>query len=103
MHYNQPTVAGVRITVADGGTGIPRELRSTLFEPFVSTKGEKGTDLGLWVVRGVVAKHHGKLSFRSSVRPESHGTTFSIYLPAVTPDHPTLPVMTRNAMERELK
>jgi signal transduction histidine kinase len=38
----------VRILIADNGTGIPRDLQRAIFEPFVTTKGEKGTGLGLW-------------------------------------------------------
>jgi len=39
----------VRLTIADTGSGIAPEVLSTLFEPFVTTKGETGTGLGLWV------------------------------------------------------
>src|SRR5713101_7845684 len=44
----------IKIVVADTGTGIPKELQTSMFEPFVSTKGEKGTGLGLWIVKGIV-------------------------------------------------
>jgi len=66
------------IVVADTGSGIPKEIRSTMFEPFVSTKGEKGTGLGLWIVKGIVEGHSGKLQVRSSV---GKGTIFKVIFP----------------------
>jgi signal transduction histidine kinase len=70
---------GVRITIADNGTGIPREVRHKLFEPFFTTKREKGTGLGLWVTKSLVDKQDGSLRVRS--RP-GVGTAFSIFLPS---------------------
>jgi signal transduction histidine kinase len=71
----------VRVSVADTGTGIPRELRSKVFEPFISTKGDTGTGLGLWVSKEIIANHGGAIRMRSSTAPHHHGTTFSVYLP----------------------
>jgi signal transduction histidine kinase len=70
---------GVRIVVADNGSGIPREVRHKLFEPSFTTKGEKGTGLGLWVSRSLAEKHGGRLRVRSM---PGIGTTFSIFLPS---------------------
>jgi signal transduction histidine kinase len=70
----------VRILIADTGTGIPPEMIRSIFEPFVTTKGEKGTGLGLWIVKGIIHNHGGKLSLRS--RPGA-GTVFKIDLPVV--------------------
>ena len=70
----------VRILVADTGSGISREMLHTIFEPFVSTKGEKGTGLGLWIVKGIVENHGGKLRVRSR---ESRGTVFKLEVPVV--------------------
>lgn len=70
----------VRILVADTGAGIPRELLHNIFEPFVSTKGEKGTGLGLWIVKGIIENHGGKLRVRSR---EGKGTVFRLELPVV--------------------
>lgn len=70
----------VRIIIADTGTGIPQEMIRTIFEPFVTTKGEKGTGLGLWIVKGIIQNHAGKLVVRSRV---DHGTVFKIDLPVV--------------------
>src|SRR5438270_179454 len=49
----------IRILIADTGTGIPKELTKSIFEPFVTTKGEKGTGLGLWIVKGIIGNHGG--------------------------------------------
>ncbi len=70
----------VRVIVADTGTGIPRALLKTVFEPFVTTKGERGTGLGLFIVKGIVENHSGRLKVRSK---ESKGTVFKIDLPVV--------------------
>ena len=73
---------GVRVVIADNGMGIPPENRRRLFEPFVTTKGERGTGLGLWVSGGIVKKHQGFIRLRSSTRTGRSGTCFSIFLPA---------------------
>ncbi|HET8890476.1 MAG TPA: ATP-binding protein [Candidatus Angelobacter sp.] len=70
----------VRILIADTGSGIPPEMIRSIFEPFVTTKGERGTGLGLWIVKGIIQNHAGKLSVKSRV---GHGTTFKIDLPVV--------------------
>jgi signal transduction histidine kinase len=70
----------VRILIADTGSGIPPEMIRSIFEPFVTTKGERGTGLGLWIVRGIIQNHAGKLSVKSRV---GRGTTFKIDLPVV--------------------
>ena len=51
-----------------------------MFEPFVTTKGERGTGLGLWIVKGIIENHGGKLKVRSRV---DQGTVFYMELPAV--------------------
>lgn len=70
-----------RITVADTGGGIPKEIRPQLFRQFFTTKGSSGTGLGLWLTREIVEKNGGKLRFRSRTNSPS-GTVFMIYLPA---------------------
>ena len=70
----------VRILIADTGTGIPQEMLRSIFEPFVTTKGEKGTGLGLWIVKGIIQNHGGKLSVKSSL---GKGTVFKIDVPVV--------------------
>jgi signal transduction histidine kinase len=68
----------VTITIADSGSGIARDLRSSMFEPFVTTKGEKGTGLGLWIVKGIVENHAGRIQVRSTV---GKGTIFKLAFP----------------------
>jgi signal transduction histidine kinase len=72
---------GGRIVIADSGSGITRDHRKKLFEPFYTTKQDVGTGLGLWVSREIVQKHGGKITLRSSVAPGRTGTVFSIFLP----------------------
>jgi signal transduction histidine kinase len=79
-HSKEFPLGNIRILVADTGSGIPRELITSIFEPFVTTKGEKGTGLGLWIVRGIIGNHGGKISVRSK---PGKGTIFKIDLPAV--------------------
>ncbi len=80
-HAAKVSAAGVRITIADTGHGMPESTRRRIFEPFYTTKGINGTGLGLWISHGIVEKHQGLLAVRSSVNPERHGTTFSLFLP----------------------
>ncbi|MEP6643291.1 MAG: ATP-binding protein [Acidobacteriaceae bacterium] len=71
----------VTISVADNGSGIPKMLKDTMFEAFVTTKGEKGTGLGLWIVKGIVENHTGKIHVRST---EGKGTLFRLTFPSAT-------------------
>ncbi len=74
---------GVRVSVADDGTGMSKATLMRIFEPFYSTKGVTGTGLGLWVSREIVDKHQGSLRVRSRERAEGRrgGTVFSLFLP----------------------
>jgi PAS domain S-box-containing protein len=72
---------GIRVTVADTGCGIPAPVRKRIFEPFFSTKDTTGIGLGLWVSDGILRKHQGRLTLRSSTHPERHGTAISLFLP----------------------
>lgn len=68
----------VHVQVRDTGEGIDSEHLPHIFEPFFSTKEQKGTGLGLWVSYGIVQSHGGTIKVRSRPR---RGTTFSISLP----------------------
>ena len=72
---------GIRLTIADTGSGIHPEIKERLFEPFVSTKGNQGTGLGLWVSSEIVKKHGGTIQVRSSALSPDTGTVFSVFLP----------------------
>jgi len=72
---------GIRLTIADTGSGIQPEIKGKLFEPFVSTKGNQGTGLGLWVSSEIVKKHGGTIQVRSRVMSPENGTVFSVFLP----------------------
>ncbi len=72
---------GVRLTVADNGAGISKELQPQLFEPFFTTKKDVGTGLGLWVCKSIIEKHHGAVRIKSSTEPGKSWTVFSIFLP----------------------
>jgi two-component system, cell cycle sensor histidine kinase and response regulator CckA len=67
-----------RITVSDNGTGISAASLPQIFEPFFSTKGPRGSGLGLAQVYGIVKQHNGYIDVQSA---EDRGTTFTIYLP----------------------
>jgi signal transduction histidine kinase len=73
---------GVRISIADTGHGIPRQIRAHIFDPFFTTKAMEGNGLGLWISAGIVERHHGTFSMRSSQLQRSRGTVFSVFLPA---------------------
>jgi PAS domain S-box-containing protein len=79
--WNNSDVPGVRITIADTGTGITPEHRRNLFQPFFTTKADVGTGLGLWITRGIVDKHGGLMQLKSGTGGNRHGTAFSIFLP----------------------
>jgi PAS domain S-box-containing protein len=72
---------GVRITIADTGTGMDQQTVKRIFEPFFTTKGIGGTGLGLWVTLDLVHKSFGSIRVRSSNLPNRHGSVFALYFP----------------------
>lgn len=72
---------GVRITVADTGTGMSANTQRRLFEPFFTTKELNGNGLGLWISREIVDRHCGRLTFRSKQGEVLHGTVSALFLP----------------------
>jgi signal transduction histidine kinase len=79
--YSNGSRPGIRFTISDTGSGIHPEIKKKLFEPFISTKGDTGTGLGLWVSYGIVQKHSGKIQVKSSAISPATGTVFSVFLP----------------------
>lgn len=71
---------GVRVMIADTGSGIRESARSHVFEPFFTTKSATGTGLGLWISAETVKKHQGTLRFRSRTTGQYRGTVFSVFL-----------------------
>jgi signal transduction histidine kinase/HAMP domain-containing protein len=71
---------GVRVVIADTGSGIANETRQRIFEPFFTTKEATGTGLGLWVSAEIVQKHGGILQLRSRTESPS-GTVFMLFFP----------------------
>jgi len=76
--------SGVMVEILDSGPGIPHHAEQKLFQPFFTTKGEKGTGLGLWVSMGIVQKHGGTIRLKNSEDPDLHGAWVRVYLPAHT-------------------
>ena len=78
----RPAGRRVELSITDTGSGIAPSVRARLTEPFFTTK-ERGTGLGLAVVRRIVEEHGGRLLIASA---EGRGTSFSFTLPAATGD-----------------
>jgi signal transduction histidine kinase len=72
---------GVRVIIADNGSGIPSRTVQQIFQRFFTTK-PCGNGLGLSLVKDVIQKHKGLLHVRSSTQPSRHGTVFNLFLPA---------------------
>ncbi|MBW4026794.1 MAG: PAS domain S-box protein [Acidobacteria bacterium] len=76
--------AGAVIEVRDSGAGIEEGAAASLFQPFFTTKGERGTGLGLWVSLGIVQKHGGTMRIMNSTTPDYPGALVRIFLPTRT-------------------
>jgi PAS domain S-box-containing protein len=74
---------GVRVT--DSGVGMPPDVQTRIFEPFYTTKGERGSGLGLAMVLSIVEQHGGRVAVRSA---PDQGTTIQVTLPAGLPAAP---------------
>ena len=72
--------AGAIVEITDNGPGIPPDIRDHLFQPFFTTKGERGTGLGLWVSQGIIRKHAGSIHLDSHTDGSDHGTTATVFL-----------------------
>ena len=73
----------VRVSIADQGAGVAKDVLPKIFDPYFSTKQggkQRGMGLGLTICHAVVQKHEGAIAVESAV---GVGTTFHIYLPAI--------------------
>lgn len=74
-------VAHIEISIEDSGAGIDPEIRDRLFMPYVTTKGSRGTGLGLALVHRIVAEHGGSIEATDG---ETGGACFRLRIPLVT-------------------
>ena len=68
----------VEITFSDTGCGMSKEVQEKIFDPFFTSKGDKGSGLGLSQVHNIIYGHYGVIKVKSEI---GVGTCFSIYLP----------------------
>jgi signal transduction histidine kinase len=76
----RPDGNDVRFDITDNGTGMDRETRDKLFTLFFSSKGCKGTGLGLFVSNQIVRQHDGSIAVSST---PGHGSTFTVRIPGM--------------------
>jgi signal transduction histidine kinase/ABC-type multidrug transport system ATPase subunit len=76
--------AGVLVSVADDGAGLPAEVTLAPFEPMRRRTPTAGAGLGLSIARGIVGAHGGRIELATAER----GTCFHIYLPVELPARP---------------
>jgi PAS domain S-box-containing protein len=72
---------GVRVTLADTGSGMSPETRRKIYQAFFTTKGPEGSGVGLWVSANIVDKHQGSIHVRSRKTPGASGTVFTLIFP----------------------
>ena len=68
----------IKFEVSDNGAGMDQEVLQKLFTSFFSTKGHRGTGLGLMVTHKLIEEHQGRIEVRSQL---GEGTTFTVRLP----------------------
>lgn len=78
----------VCVTVTDNGPGVAPEVAQRLFRPFASTKGARGTGLGLYISRQLVREAEGELDV---VKHDGPGARFLVWLPSTRQAVPTAP------------
>ena len=86
--------ARVCVTVTDNGPGVAPEIAERLFRPFTSTKGRRGTGLGLYISRQLVREAEGELDLVKLTEP---GTRFLVWLPAIRQAIPAAPAAVAQA------
>jgi PAS domain S-box-containing protein len=86
---------GIELIIRDEGAGIDPKHLDKIYDPFFTTKGERGTGIGLWVSRQLVEKRGGRITIASSTDAADSGTSATIFLPVADPG--TLPSGTSEA------
>ncbi len=95
--------AGTVVEIEDTGPGVDPAIRGKLFQAFMTTKGEKGTGLGLWVSQGIVQKHGGTMEIGNGGSRGLSGACVRIYLPARFDGALSAPVPTKTAKQGEIQ
>lgn len=92
----------VTIEVIDNGIGLPKQNRARLLEPYVTTKGHKGTGLGLAMVQKITEQHGGTLALEDApvVPGRPHGALVRITLPLVFGHGPARPATPPSSTEQ---
>jgi signal transduction histidine kinase len=91
--------SNVCIDICDSGIGMTEEEKARCLEPFFTTKGERGTGLGLAVVYGIIKRHGGTIDITSE---KGKGTTFSLVLPSTDQEVKESEVDEKPAVNRAL-
>jgi signal transduction histidine kinase len=73
------------LTVSDPGLGMPAEVLARLGEPFFTTRGDRGSGLGVGICMRIVEEHGGTLTYASQV---GRGTTARVAIPLLPDDSP---------------
>jgi len=94
--YSDDTGGKVCLTVTDNGPGVAPEIADRLFRPFASTKGLRGTGLGLYISRQLVREAEGELDL---VKLPESGARFLLWLPSARVAVPRAPVETPQPAE----
>jgi PAS domain S-box-containing protein len=90
----------VAIEIADTGMGMDDDTRRRCVEPFFTTKGERGTGLGLAMVYGIAQRHGAEIEIDSEV---GKGSTFRLIFPASAAAAPAEPTSTAAVLQKRLR
>ncbi|MQA42222.1 ATP-binding protein [Rugamonas aquatica] len=90
----------VQVEVADSGTGMDEATQRRCLEPFFTTKGERGTGLGLATVYGMTERHSARIAIVSEL---GKGTAVQMYFPVAPASDDSAPVMPSYAPEPGLR
>ena len=92
--FTDDTGSRVCVTVTDNGPGVAPEIAPRLFRPFASTKGVRGTGLGLYTSRQLVREAQGELDVVKHTEP---GARFLVWLPSARAPIPSAPAAAPHA------